>query len=80
VTRIVVDPEPQPEVRIAKLLCADLEKSEEADQRHAPLRVGEIPGGEPGATKDCVRLRAAYAQIVVQAVHETCEVDRRHGG
>ncbi|MGD8808861.1 MAG: hypothetical protein PVG24_04610 [Gammaproteobacteria bacterium] len=76
--RIVTDSEPQPEERVAELVCADFEQLEKANQRHAPLRIREILGEQSGAAEDRVCVRAAFAQIIIQAVNDACEVDRRY--
>lgn len=79
VTRIVLGPGPEPEEPVAELVRTDLEQPEEANQWHPPLGIGEIPGGETGAAQCHDWVRAAFAQVAVQSVHEACEIDRRHG-
>jgi hypothetical protein len=77
--RLVLGAELQAELRIGQEIGADLQKLQIADERHAPIGIGQIAGLETGAAQGITRVGPARAHVGVEAVDEAGQIDGRRG-
>jgi hypothetical protein len=76
---LVLGAELQAELRIGQEIGADLQELQIADERHAPIGVGQIAGLETGTAQRVTHLGPARAHVGVEAVDDAGQIDGRRG-
>lgn len=63
------------ELRIGQEIDADLQELQIADERHAPIGIGQVAGLHTGAAQGVTRISPARAHVGVEAVDEAGQID-----
>ncbi len=75
VPRLVLCAELQAELAIDQKIGADLQELQKADERHAPIGIGQVAGFETGAAQGVTRVDPARAQVGVEPVDDAGQID-----